>query len=126
MKTKFGPKLAGFDLSLISELRKDYDFFEVAFNGKGPSSVELSKMFPSEKFVVHAPHHQRGVNLSVTEESNIYLVEAAVQSARVLNASKVIVHPGLGGDKKILISNLSRLSEKASENGIKIIFVGLN
>jgi sugar phosphate isomerase/epimerase len=116
---KIGAKIGLDRPHLVSALAKEYDFIEVYYMHNAPLQIE---QWPKHiKWVVHTPHHDHGVNLSLEKNNNIEHVKRSLEFAQAIGAKKAIIHPGVGGSKAVLVKNLQEIISFADKLGIKML-----
>lgn len=95
------------------------DFIELyALPGTLDKTLPIWKRIPFP-FVIHAAHHSDGMNLSNPDsfQHNKSLIQEATLFASALQASHIVIHPGVNGTLDETIRQLSILA--SSQNGLR-------
>ncbi len=102
----FGLKLWSINENYIDIAKKlydenVYDYIELYAYPSSSNYIPLWKALDIP-YIIHAPHFMQGVNLSIKDNfyKNVELINEARNYADKLNASKIIIHPGIKGDYK--------------------------
>ena len=119
MKYKFGLKLWSENLGYIPEavkLFKEglYQYIELySVPGTYKDTINEWKKLDIP-FIIHAPHYQHGLNLSVKSKrnENSTLVKETLLFADELDARYIILHPGVNGDINETIRQIKRINDQ--------------
>jgi endonuclease IV len=113
---KFGLKLWSINLNYIYEAKKLYDeglYYYIELYSVPGSYEEYSHHWKKLKipFFIHAPHFGSGLNFSFPElfENNKKLVLEAIKFADLLDARRIIFHPGVNGKIEETIKQINKL-----------------
>lgn len=118
----FGAKIGLENIQMANDLLGIFSYIEVYYT----PNVKPEKI-PNARYVVHAPNSRFSVDLAKKKDSNINLVEEAINFASKINSKVVIVHVGSYPERseKIIINNLKNIVKSAKKYDIRILVENL-
>lgn len=121
MRWRLGIKFGTEDIQYVPEINRMhaqglFDYIEL-FIIPGTVSPRINAWITLQKqgipFVIHAPHFMKGFNLARSEcfAGNKAMLAEVLRAADLLQASFIIMHPGINGTETETIRQLSQLRD---------------
>lgn len=116
MAVQYGIKLWSINHDLFPEAAERYaaqefDFIELYIV---PGKVDLKALDPIKHipFTIHAPHENHGFNVFTLAQQTVDMFKRdVVSTADALNASRIVVHGGVGDTVEEYVKNFARIND---------------
>ncbi len=115
-KMKFGIKLWSnndqwFPEAVMRFQNKDFDFIELYVLPNSFSEEHWNILKQANIPInIHAPNEHQ-LNLAISNEQNLFIMEEVKRAANFFSSEYIIIHPGIGGDIKCILSNIKNIND---------------